>query len=206
MGRGINLAIWGVCCFCYGRGTEIMWPDLSAWTWWAMGTGFAVLGVVTHPTMLERIVVPWWKRSGSTVARKTAVPIIIASAVGWVTFDNRETISSWMGTVSPWVWVGVGIVALAAAVIVRNRPISPPKDARRSAVTEQSAEKNAAQTIATQRHAPVRKAMPATTAMERDAEKMAQTIRMAKKVLDDPEMRRQARLWKEVSRRLGRSE
>ena len=37
-------AVWGITGFCLGRGAEMMWPEWSPWTWWAIGAVVPVIG------------------------------------------------------------------------------------------------------------------------------------------------------------------
>ena len=37
-------AVWAITAFCLGRGTEMMWPEWSPWTWWAIGAFVPVIG------------------------------------------------------------------------------------------------------------------------------------------------------------------
>ena len=37
-------AVLGVTGFFLGRGTEVMWPDLSAWTWWGLAVATPIIG------------------------------------------------------------------------------------------------------------------------------------------------------------------
>ena len=52
MRRVFYWSVIGVAGFGYGQGVIVMWPEWSAWTWWALAT--AVLPLLIVPTIWDR--------------------------------------------------------------------------------------------------------------------------------------------------------
>lgn len=78
--RAYYFAILGIGGFFIGRGTEVMWPDLSAWTWWGMGAATFIIGFGTPP-VLRRLEIPF---------RELAPPItagaLVLTLLGWLVY------------------------------------------------------------------------------------------------------------------------
>ena len=87
-GHAYPLAVLGITGFFLGRGTEVMWPDLSAWTWWGLALATPIIGFGV-PAAYRRWFVSWrqnWNLP-SLISRRglprDLIPLIDGIAMAW---------------------------------------------------------------------------------------------------------------------------